>query len=75
MFDEEPDGDPHGECALEIRRQEAEIQRLMEALKACVETMEIQEGREQQRFHISHTAFIPMWTDALAKARAALEAK
>lgn len=25
MFDEEPDGDPHGECKLEIDRLEAEL--------------------------------------------------
>ena len=27
-FDEEPDGDPHGECALEIHRLEARIAEL-----------------------------------------------
>ena len=27
-FDEEPDGDPHGECALEINRLKAECERL-----------------------------------------------
>jgi hypothetical protein len=25
MFDEQPDGDPHGECAAEIHRLEAEV--------------------------------------------------
>lgn len=25
-FDEEPDGDPHGECALEIQRLQAELE-------------------------------------------------
>jgi hypothetical protein len=28
MFDEEPDGDPHGECALEIKRLRATVERL-----------------------------------------------
>ena len=28
MFDEQPDGDPHGECAVEIHRLAAEIERL-----------------------------------------------
>lgn len=29
-FDIEPDGDPHGECALEIRRLELENEALLE---------------------------------------------
>lgn len=33
MFDEEPDGEPHGECREEIRKLEAEI----EALRADAE--------------------------------------
>ena len=32
MFDEEPDGDPHGECAAEIHRLRAEVERLRGAL-------------------------------------------
>ncbi len=32
MFDEQPDGNPHGECAAEIHRLEAEITRLRTAL-------------------------------------------
>lgn len=32
MFDEEPDGDPHGECAEEIRRLTEENARLRLAL-------------------------------------------
>ncbi len=33
-FDEEPDGDPHGECVLEINRLKAECERLR-ALLVC----------------------------------------
>lgn len=33
MFDEEPDGDPHGECAEEIRRLGEENERLRTALR------------------------------------------
>ena len=32
MFDEEPDGDPHGECAAEIHRLNAELAKCAEAL-------------------------------------------
>lgn len=32
MFDEQPDGDPHGECAAEIHRLQAEVTRLREVL-------------------------------------------
>ena len=32
MFDEQPDGNPHGECAAEIHRLEAEVVRLRTAL-------------------------------------------
>ena len=35
-FDEEPDGDPHGECALEINRLKAECERLRAALEEFV---------------------------------------
>jgi hypothetical protein len=37
-FDEQPDGDPHGECAAEIRRLQAEVQMLRETIDA-METM------------------------------------
>ena len=40
MFDEEPDGDPHGECALEIKRLSATIERLTaerDALRVALE--------------------------------------
>lgn len=35
MFDEEPDGDPHGECAAEIHRLNAELERERMRLAAC----------------------------------------
>lgn len=31
MFDDQPDGDPHGECAAEIHRLQADIKLLMDA--------------------------------------------
>jgi len=31
MFDEQPDGDPHGECAAEIHRLQADLTLLMGA--------------------------------------------
>lgn len=40
MFDEEPDGDPHGECALEIKTLQARIAELeaeRDALKVDAE--------------------------------------
>ena len=36
MFDEQPDGNPHGECAAEIHRLEAEVVRLRTALNDVV---------------------------------------
>ena len=36
MFDEQPDGNPHGECAAEIHRLEAEVVRLRIALNEVV---------------------------------------
>ena len=36
-FDEEPDGDPHGECAAEIARLAAENSILREALEKIAE--------------------------------------
>lgn len=33
MFDEQPDGDPHGECAAEIHRLEAENAKLVAELR------------------------------------------
>lgn len=35
MFDEQPDGNPNGECAAEIHRLEAEITRLRAELAAA----------------------------------------
>lgn len=39
-FDEQPDGDPHGECAAEIHRLEQEIERLQETLAATIDINE-----------------------------------
>lgn len=36
MFDEQPDDDPHGECAAEIHRLESEVVRLRTALNEVV---------------------------------------
>jgi len=35
MFDEEPDGDPHGECALEIESLRAQIEELESVLRGA----------------------------------------
>ena len=41
MFDEQPDGDPHGECAAEIRRLQEQIAQLRAAAEPIVsEAME-----------------------------------
>jgi hypothetical protein len=49
-FDEEPDGDPHGECAAEISRLTAEVAELKIKL-----TKEFERGRqhgyEQATYH------------------------
>lgn len=39
MFDEQPDGDPHGECAAEIHRLEAENAALREWIEECRDTV------------------------------------
>lgn len=40
-FDEQPDGDIHGECAAEIHRIEQQVAELVEALDALLETCEL----------------------------------
>lgn len=35
MFDEEPDGDPHGECAAEIKRLQAALARPVDMVLFC----------------------------------------
>ena len=40
MFDEEPDGDPHGECAAEIHRLEAENKELLDLLEMMIDAYE-----------------------------------
>lgn len=47
--------------------------RLREAAEELLNVMETQENRDDESFHLSITAFRPMWDDAKAKARAALE--
>jgi hypothetical protein len=37
MFDEQPDGDPHGECAAEIHRLAAEVKQLRQDLEFVTE--------------------------------------
>lgn len=39
MFDEQPDGDPHGECAIEIKRLEGELLALRQAAKEAAVAM------------------------------------
>jgi len=39
MFDEEPDGDPHGECAVEIRRLEIALRIKTEEHQCCSEDL------------------------------------
>ena len=39
MFDEQPDGDPHGECAAEIHRLEAENAELRAWIEECRDTV------------------------------------
>ena len=36
MFDEEPDGDPHGECAAEIHRLQSLNKKLADVLQAII---------------------------------------
>jgi hypothetical protein len=38
MFDEQPDGDPHGECAAEIHRLSAINADMLESLQLLVDT-------------------------------------
>lgn len=47
-FDEQPDGDPHGECAAEIARLNAEVARLKSELACAWQNNHILE-RERQR--------------------------
>lgn len=50
MFDEQPDGDPHGECAAEIHRLQAEVARL----EALLNTPETQSFLEGTRLEVAH---------------------
>lgn len=61
MFDEEPDGDPHGECAAEIRRLQAEVTRLRADLAWAV--------AEAQSWRNEHPVALP--SDAVFNARVA----
>ena len=55
MFDEQPDGTPHGECAAEIHRLEAEVVRLRTALNevvfACRTKNEMKREARNALFH------------------------
>lgn len=45
MFDEEPDGDPHGECAAEIKR----LQRLLGEARAILkELVSLKDQKDQE---------------------------
>lgn len=46
MFDEQPDGDPHGECAAEIHRLEAENAKL---LAACRKALGVLAGEDMNK--------------------------
>lgn len=50
MFDEQPDGDPHGECAAEINRLTAEVKRL-DALINNPQTAEFLESVKSEAAH------------------------
>ena len=43
MFDEQPDGDPHGECAAEIQRLTGEAAVMRELLRNCLAVISIVE--------------------------------
>ena len=62
MFDEQPDGDPHGECALEIKRLEAINTELLTALQAMLAEFTTRQSLE-----------LDIWSDAQYAARAAIE--
>ena len=45
---------------------------LLEALKDCLSTMEMQERRDSGEFHISGDIFFGIWSSSKDKARAAI---
>lgn len=45
MFDEQPDGDPHGECAAEIRRLTAECEKQRIALQEIADDADPDNGK------------------------------
>lgn len=62
MFDEQPDGDPHGECAAEIHRLQAEIERLsreLELEKEHTSKYVAQFEHERLRAVVQHIADVP----------------
>lgn len=53
MFDEEPDGDPHGECAAEISRLNAELKATGESLRLAMDTIR-QQNEEIARLKVAN---------------------
>lgn len=54
MFDEQPDGDPHGECALEIKTLQARIAELeaqVDALRAERDALKVERDEWAEKWH------------------------
>lgn len=51
--------------AAEVKRLEGQRDALLNAVRRMVEAMRIQEKRETEEFHLSATAFWPMWSGAV----------
>jgi chromosome segregation ATPase len=80
-FDIEPDGDPHGECALEIKRLENELSKLKEENERLRESVKIHEGcyadlqdacDEANRLHCERTKQRDQALSELAECKALL---
>lgn len=56
MFDEEPDGDPHGECAAEIRRLQATLARPVDLVLFCPDCGLQHIDKPEGNFLPGHTA-------------------
>lgn len=52
-FDEQPDGDPHGECAIEIARLEAEVDRLNTRILNTVHMIDAGSTKGQIRLNLT----------------------
>jgi hypothetical protein len=64
-FDEQPDGDPHGECAVEIHRLTAQSDELLAALKLI---LPLAKGYAHQHRVGSNQAYCDQADAAIAKA-------